>query len=63
MVLSEEGIFDSKLMVMEDKKYIEKKFVWEDFFIPSHGEILTELDLFETHAVLYMQKEGVINFL
>ena len=48
-------------MALDDLKYNEKKMTWEDYYLPSHGEIITELDLFETHAVLYLQKEGVIS--
>lgn len=59
MVVTEEGVYDSKIVALNDADFKKKNFAWKDYYVPQNGEIITEIDLFKNHTVIYLEKEGV----
>jgi len=59
MVVSEEGVFDSKIVCLSEENFKKNNYKWEDYYLPQYGEIITEIDLFEDHTVIYVEKDGV----
>jgi len=59
LVVTEEGVYDTKIVTIEDEKFRKKNFEFQDYYVPEAGEIITEIDLFKDHTVIYLEKEGV----
>ena len=57
--MTEEGVYDTKIVTLEDAKFKRKNFEFQDYYVPESGEIITEIDLFQDHTVIYLEKEGV----
>ena len=57
--MTEEGVYDTKIIKLSDEQFKRKNFAWEDYYRPEAGEIITEIDLFKDHTILYLEKEGV----
>ena len=47
-------------MTLSDEQFEKRDFTWQDYYIPEHGEVVTEIDLFKDHTIIYSEKEGVI---
>lgn len=60
-MVTEEGVYDTKIVKLSDESFKRRNLSWEDYYKPESGEIITEIDLFKDHTILYLEKEGVFN--
>lgn len=54
-MLSNKNVYDFKIQTLKDEDLLAGRYNFEEFYQPAVGEVISEIDLFREHLVLYLK--------